>query len=235
MIQLLTLLQKSIAATLLDVDGAFYMTSAIEHLPFRKQRKAIIWGLFAEFVGRVVLISLLYSLLSENKTLFRLFGLKFTLDSISLFIAGAFLLFKNGRELYEFLTGQEKSQQFQFSQVSFPRLMLEMTVVNLIFSIDNIIVLSTRNLDFSSLTFIFVVSAIIRLFAIDKMAQFIHKYPSMKIVMLTFLILIGFELFLEGIWFNFPEEIFNTIMVLAIIVTIIYQRQRPQSTEQNEK
>ncbi len=230
MVQLLTLLQQAILATLLDIDGAFYMTSAIERLPFRKQQKAIIWGLFAEFVGRVSLISLFYSLLSENKTLFSVLGIKFDPDSISLFIAGAFLLLKNGRELYEFLKRKEKSQQFEFSQVSFPRLMLEMTILNLIFSIDNIVLLSTRKLDFSSLIFIFVFSAIIRLLAIDKMAQFIRNYPSMKIVMFIFLILIGFELFLEGIWFKFPEEIFNTIMVLAIIVAIIHQRQRSKST-----
>ncbi len=53
----------------------------------------------------------------------------------------------------------------------------------------------------------------------------------MNIVILIFLILIGFELFLEGFWFKFPEEIFNTVMVLAIIVAIIHQRRRSQPTQ----
>ena len=226
MVQLLTLLQQGMLATLLDVDNAVYMTSAIEHLQLRKQQQAIMWGILAEFVGRIGLISLFYSLLSENETLFTLLGVKFTPDSISLFIAGTFLLYKSSRELYDFLTSQEKPQHLQFPRVGFPRLMLEMTLVNLILSIDTIIVVSTRAVNLSSIIFIFLVSAIIRLFTIDKMARFIQKYPSMNIVMLVFMILIGFELFLEGLWFKFPEEIFNAVMVLAIIVTIVHQRQR---------
>ena len=230
MVQLLTLLQQSILVTLLDVDTAVYMTSAIEHLPFRKQQQAIMWGLLAEFAGRIGLISLFYSLFSENETLFTLLGIKFTPDSISLFIAGAFLLYKSSSDLYEFLTSEEKPEQLKLPQVSFPRLMIEMTVVNLMLSIDTIVVVSTRALDFSTIIFLFLVSAMIRLFAIDKLAQFIKKYPSLNIVILIFLILIGFELFLEGLWFQFPEEIFNTVIVLAIIVAIIHQRRRSQST-----
>lgn len=226
MLELLTLLQQGIMATLLDVDNAVYMTSTIEDLQLRKKRLAIMWGILTEFLGRMLLIGLFYSLLSENKTLFTLLGIKFTPDSISLFIAGTFLLYKSSCELYEFLTSQKKSEQRKLSRVNFPRLMLEMSVVNLILSIDTIIVVSTRAIDFSSIIFIFLVSAIIRLFAINKMAQFIQKYPSINIFMLVFLILIGVELFLEGFWFQFPEEIFNTVMVLAIIVTIIHQRQK---------
>ncbi len=229
MVQLLTLLQQGILVTLLDVDTAVYMTSAIEHLQFRKQKQAIMWGLLAEFAGRIGLIGLFYSLFSENETLFTLLGIKFTPDSISLFIAGAFLLYKSSSDLYEFLTSEEKPEQLKLPQVSFPRLMIEMTVVNLMLSIDTIVVVSTRALDFSTIIFLFLVSAMIRLFAIDKLAQFIKKYPSLNIVILIFLILIGFELFLEGLWFEFPEAIFNTVIVLAIIVAIIHQHRQSQS------
>ena len=226
MIQLLNLLQQAIVVTLLDADNAVYMTSAIEHLPLRKQKQAIMWGLLAEFAGRITLVGLFYSLFSENETLFTLLGIKFTPDSISLFIAGSFLLYNGSSELYEFLTSKEKSQQQKPPQVSFPRLMIEMTVVNFILSIDIIVVVCSKRLDFSSIIFLFLVSAIIRLFAIDRMAQFVRKYPSLKIVILIFVILIGFELFFEGFWFKFPEEIFNIVMVLSIIGAIIHQRRR---------
>ena len=228
MMQFLILLKQGILATLLDVDNAVYMTSRLENLQKRKQQQVINWGLLTEFIGRIILISLLGSLLRENKVLFTLIGVKFTPDSISLFIAGSFLLYKNSRELYEFFANQEKTQQLQLPEKSLTRLMLEMTVVSLILSIDTIIVVSARAVDLSSIIFIFLISAIIRLFAIEKLAQFINKYPSMNIVILIFLILIGFELFLEGFWFKFPEEIFNTVIVLAIVVAIIYQRQRSQ-------
>ena len=106
--------------------------------------------------------------------------------------------------------------------------MIEITVVCLILSIDTIIVVYARAADFTSIIVIFLISAIIRLFSLEKLTQFIQKYSSMNIVICIFMILIGFELFLEGFWFNFPEEIFNAVMIMAIVVAIIDQHRRSQ-------
>ena len=226
MVQLLTLLKQGILSTLLDVDNAVYMTSRIKHLSFKKQKQAIIWGLLIEFIGRIALISFLGSLLRENKVLFTLLGVKFTPDSISLFIAGAFLLYKSIGDLHEFLTKQEQPDQLQPLEASFWQIMGEMAIVNLILSIDAIIVISARASDLSSIIFIFAISAIIRLFSLEKLAQFIQKYSSINIFISIFMILVGLELFLQGLWFQFPEEIFNAVMVLAIVLTVIDRRRR---------
>ena len=226
MIQILSVLQKGVVATLLDVDNAIYMTSAIERLPYSHRRQFIVWGLLAEFVGRITLIHFFFSLWSENETLFTLLGIKFTPDSISLFIAGTFLICKSSKELYEFFKLRDEQQKKQLSQASFLKLMIEATIVNLILSIDTLIVVAAKSPDLSSIISLFLISAIIRSFAIDKIAQLIKKYPSINIVTLVFLIIIGVELFLEGFWFKFPEEIFNTVMLVAIIVAFWHQRQR---------
>jgi len=97
-------------------------------------------------------------------------------------------------------------------------------VVNLILSIDTLIVVSARVAGFSSIIIVFGLSAIIRLFSLDQLAQFIQKYATINLVISIFMILIGLELFLEGFWFKFLEEVFNLVMVLAIIVAIIHQR-----------
>ena len=226
MIQLLTLLKQGILSTLLDVDNAVYMTSRIKNLSFKQQRQAIIWGLLMEFIGRIALIGFFGSFLSQNKVLFTLVGVKFTPDSISLFIAGAFLLYKSSGDLYEFLTQGEEPSQLKPTEASFLRIMAEMAVVNLILSIDAIIVVSARASDFPSMIAIFAISAIIRLCSLEKLAQFIQKYSSINIFISIFMILIGLELFLEGLWFKFPEEIFNAVMVLAIVLTVIDRRRR---------
>ncbi len=226
MAQLLILLQQGILSTLLDVDNAVYMTSRIKNLSFKKQRQAIIWGLLMEFIGRIALISLIGSFLSENKVLFTLVGVKFTPDSISLFIAGSFLLYKSSGDLYEFWTKRKQPEQLQPPEGSFLGIMAEMAVVNLILSIDAIIVVSTKASDFPSIIAIFVISAIIRLFSLEKLARFIQKYSSINIFISIFMILVGLELFLEALWFKFPEEIFNAVMVIAIVLTIIDRRRR---------
>ena len=228
MFQLLILLKQGILSTLLDVDNAVYMTSRIKNLSFKQQRQAIIWGLLIEFIGRITLIGLIGSFLSENKAFFTLVGIKFTPDSISLFIAGAFLLYKSSGDLYEFLTQGEEPSPLQPTEASFVRIMAEMAVVNLILSIDAIIVVSSRASDFPSMIAIFAISAIIRLCSLEKLAQFIQKYSSINIFISIFMILVGLELFLQGFWFQFPEEIFNAVMVLAIVLTVIDRRRRSQ-------
>ena len=227
MIQILNLLKKGGVATLLDIDNAIYMTSAIERLPYSQRRKFVVWGLFAEFVGRIVLIHFFFSLWSENETFLTFLGIKFTPDSISLFIAGTFLICKSSKELYEFLTSKEQGQESQqLVATSFPKLIVEVTIINLILSIDSIVVICAKVTDISTIMTIFFISAIIRLLAIDKVAQLIKKYPSINIVTLVFLIIIGVELFLEGFWFRFPEEIFNLVMLVAIVFAIIHQNRR---------
>ncbi len=226
MVQLLIVLRQGILSTLLDVDNAIYMTSRIKNLSFKQQRQAIIWGLLIEFISRIAFVSLLGSFLRENKVFFTLVGIQFTPDSISLFIAGSFLLYKSSGDLYDFWTRREQTSQLQPTEASFLRIMVEMAVVNLILSIDAIIVVSARASDFPSIVAIFAISGIIRLFSLEKLAQFIQKYSSINIFISIFMMLIGLELFLQGFWFKFPEEIFNAVMMLAIVLTVIDRRRR---------
>ena len=226
MIQFLILLRQSFFVTLLDVDNAIYMTSVLEELPRQKHRQAIAWGILNELIGRICLIGLLGAFLRQNEALFTLFGIEFTPDAISLFIAGSFLIVKSSNELYLYSRNLEGTQQLRRTAEKFPLLMLEMTIVNLILSLDTIIVVASRDLDFPSIIFIFLMSGVIRLFAIDKVATLIDRYPSVNIVILVLLILIGFELFLQGLWFEFPEEIFNVAILLAILIAIVDSRRR---------
>ena len=230
MIEFLILLRQSFFITLLDVDNAIYMTSMVEGLPQQKHRQVIAWGIFSELAGRIILIGLLGAFLSQNEALFTLFGIDFTPDTISLFVAGSFLIAKSSHELYLYFRNLEGTQQLRRTASNFYLLMLEMTIVNLILSLDTIIVVAARALDLPSIIFIFLVSGLIRLLAIDKVATSIARYPSVNIVILVLLILIGFELLLQGFWFEFPEEIFNAAILLAIVIAIVDSRRRSRST-----
>ena len=154
MIQILTLLKQGVLATLLDLDNAVYMLSKVDNLQFQKQKQAIIWGVTTEFIARIALISFLGSLLSENKVLFTLLGFKFTLNSLVLFIAGSFLIYSSTRELYQLLNDREKIQKLQPPPINFLRLIFEITIVNLLLSIDTIIVVLARVSELFSIIFI---------------------------------------------------------------------------------
>jgi predicted tellurium resistance membrane protein TerC len=224
--ELLILLQQSIFLTSIDLDNATYTTGAIQHLKPEQQQLAIFWGIVLEFIGRLLLVTLFLGLTIEEKPLFILFGIEFTVESLSLFGAGTFLLFRNGRELISFFRTDgwlEETQPHKSGR--FRTVIFEMGIVLTIMSIDTVLAGLGIATGLVSLIFLFLVSAVVRLLFVRQLALFVRRYPAINIVILTFLILIGAELILQGFGPDF-EPVFNAILVVAIVVAIIYHRQR---------
>ncbi len=230
MANLLTLLRLGFSTTLLDVDNALYMTSAVDPLPHEVQRKAIFWGLVIEFIGRLGLVIIFGFIASGTEVLFEVFGIAFTPETISLLLAGSFLLVRSSRDLVSFFGDGEESEpeRIELQDKSFSRMLLEMSVVNILLSVDTVIAITGSALSggahFSAVVFLLLFSAAIRLFFIGEIARIIKKYPAINIVVLVFLILIGVELIAQGLGVTVPERLFNGLLLLALVVAIAYQR-----------
>jgi predicted tellurium resistance membrane protein TerC len=224
---LLTLLQQSIFITSIDIDNATYTTSAIQRVKPEQQQSAIFWSTGLEFIGRLSLVALFLFLTNEEEPLFTLFGVEFTIESISLFGAGTFLLISNGRELVNFFRtkGQLEEDPHPITAGRFRDVLFQMGLVLTVLSIDTVLAGLGVATGLFSLIFLFLVSAIVRLLFVRQIAAFVRKYPAINIVILTFLVLIGAELILQGFGPDF-EPIFNTVLMIAIAVAIIYHRRR---------
>lgn len=224
--QFLTLLQQSIFITSIDLDNATYTTNAIQRVKPEQQQIAIFWGTCLEFIGRLLLMALFVVLTNEEKPLFTLFGVEFTVESISLFGAGTFLLIRNGRELIDFFRTRDKPEETQPIKAGrFRNVIFEMGVMLTIMSIDTVLAGLGIASGLFALIFLFLFSAVVRLLFVRQVAAFVRRYPAINIVILTFLVLIGAEMILQGFGLDF-EPIFNAILVVALIVAIIYHRQR---------
>jgi predicted tellurium resistance membrane protein TerC len=135
MSQLFTLLQLSLSVTLLDVDNALYMTSAVDQLPPDQKKKAIRLGLLIEFLARLVMVLVFGFIASGTDVLFEIFGIEFTAETISLLAAGIFLFVRTTRELINFLIGKDEDQPAaeDIQRKSFSRVIIEMSVVNAVY------------------------------------------------------------------------------------------------------
>lgn len=227
-INLLQLLWLGILATGLDVDNALYLTSQIKTLDEKEQKKAIFYGILLEYGSRILLIVVSLYLLSGNQTLFTLGGINFTAQSLALLVAGAFLFLKSSKELIEFLEGvEEKEETKSTAKMSFSRLILEMTIVNTVLSIDTVIAVTGMSKLIIGMAIILSVSSIIRFFFVKQIGKFMEEHPSMNVVISAFLILIGLQLLLQAFNDDLPEIYFNTGIVIAIIVQILYVKYGP--------
>ena len=230
MLPLLNMLKLGATTTLLDVDNALYMTSAIDPLPAEKQKKAIFWGLVIEFFARIGLVIIFGYLASGTEPLFVIAGIEFTAETLSLLLAGIFLLFRSSRDLFRFFfdaQDEEEASPELTQEKSFFRLMVEMSLVNALLSIDTVIALTGSALSsdatFAAIVYLLLFSAVVRLFFVRQIALFIKRYPATNIIILTFLTLIGLELIALGLGVHLPEAIFSVVMLTALLVTILYQ------------
>ncbi len=226
---LLTLLRLGVSTTLLDVDNALYMTAAVDLLSPEEQKRAIRWGLFIEFLARLGLVIIFGFLASGTEVLFEIFGISFTAETLSLLAAGLFLLIRSTRDLVRFFMGEDESETEpkQVQEKSFWRLILEMSLVNALLSVDTVIAITGSAIgsgaQFGLVVYLLLFSAGVRLLFVREIARFIKRYPATNIIILMFLIVIGLELTAQGLGAKIPEQLFNGLMLLALLATILYQ------------
>ena len=115
----------------------------------------------------------------------------------------------------------------QAQEKSFSRLLLEMSLVNAVLSVDTVIAVTGSAISgggqLGLIVYLLLFSAVVRLLFVREIARFIKRYPATNIIVLTFLIIIGIELSAQGLGFQVPEPLFNGLMLLALIVAIVYQ------------
>jgi predicted tellurium resistance membrane protein TerC len=223
----------------LDVDNALYMTSAIEELPADEQKRAIRWGLLIEF-GPSGAGSDLWLPGQWNGGGFELFGIEFTAETVSLLGAGLFLLIRSLRELFRFIIGdgEPEAEPDQVQGRSFDSILIEMSLVNALLSVDTVIAITGSAVsgggELAAVIYLLLFSGVVRLIFVREIARFIKRYPATNIFILTFLIIIGIELTTQGLGVVVPERMFNGLMLLALLVTVVYQWRftRPEKPEQ---
>jgi len=229
---LLTLLIQGVGVALVDVDNAMYTTKRISGLK-SDRRLALGLSLALEFIGRLVLLFIFLSFAGAQRPLFELFGIQFTLETISLFVAGFYLLISNGRELIAVVRNPNADANEPATAVtSFPRLMLEMAIVLTIMSVDTALVIISMTTALGMILFLLLFSAVVRLLFIERLVGFVQTYPAVRVFILVLLVMIGSELIVQGLGLD-VEVAFNVLLVAALLVFIAYRRQSKRVREKD--
>lgn len=224
---LIDLLWAGVLVTALDIDNALYMTAVVDNVPERRQNRVVLFGLLAEFIGRLGMIMLIFWVFGGSAVSITLFGIEMSVESIALIAAGLFLFLRSSRELIRFFSGVEAEDEVDMSVVderSILKLIAEMTLVNMTLSVDTVLAITGSTNDAWLIIYLLLFSVVIRLLFVRQITTIINRLPSLNIVILTFLILVGLELCLQGFGLQFPEEIFNLILLAAVLTAVIYER-----------
>lgn len=216
---------------ILGIDNIIFISILADKLPESQRNKLRFWGIGLAMVMRLALLAFISWILKLDKTLFSLFEIDFTGKGLILILGGLFLIYKSTKEIYHKTEIANSHENELPKKGSFKKLLGEVILLDLVFSIDSIITAVGMVDELWVMYTAVIVTVIIMLFASKPISEFISKHPSFKILALCFLMMIGVSLIAEGFRFEIPKGYIYFSMAFAFLVDVIQMKTMPNKTK----
>jgi predicted tellurium resistance membrane protein TerC len=209
---------------ILGIDNIIFISILADKLPDHQRNKLRFWGIGLAMVMRLSLLAFISWILKLDQTLFTAFEINFSGKSLILILGGLFLLYKSTKEIYHKSEMKNQENVTDIKTASFKRLLAEVILLDLVFSVDSIITAVGMVQELWVMYTAVIVTVIIMLFASKPISDFIKNHPSFKILALCFLMMIGVSLLAEGMQFKIPKGYIYFSMAFAFLVDVIQMR-----------
>lgn len=209
---------------ILGIDNIIFISILADKLPDSQKGKLRFWGIGLSMVMRLCLLAFVAWILKLDQTLFTLFDTSFSGKGLILIFGGLFLIYKSTKEIYHKTEIASQEKPTIPKNNSFKRLLLEVMILDLVFSIDSIITAVGMVQELWVMYTAVVVTVVIMLFASKPISDFIKKHPSFNVLALCFLMMIGVSLLAEGFHFEIPKGYIYFAMAFAFLVDIIQMK-----------
>ncbi len=200
---LISLLTLTTLEIVLGIDNVIFVSILMGRLSEKQKLSARRIWMFAGIGVRVLLLMGIGWLVQNgNKEILwlqKLTGYGFTLKNLILLAGGIFLLYKTVKEIHDKLEGDEGIAEVTEKKVSFGSIIAQIIILDTVFSFDSIITAVGLAKIVKVMIIAVVIAMIIMFFFSDKISTFIHKHPTLKMLALAFLLMVGFSLFFEGL------------------------------------
>ena len=187
---------------ILGIDNIIFISILSDKLPEHERNKLRYWGIGLAMVMRLLLLAFISWILKLDQTLFSAFEIDFSGKSLILIVGGLFLIYKSTKEIYHKSELKDQETVTNIKTNSFKRLLLEVILLDLVFSVDSIITAVGMVQELWVMYTAVIVTVIIMLIASKPISNFIKQHPSFKILALCFLMMIGVSLLAEGFQFK---------------------------------
>jgi predicted tellurium resistance membrane protein TerC len=209
---------------ILGIDNIIFISILADKLPESQRNKLRFWGIGLALIMRLCLLALISWILKLDQTLFRISDIDFTGKGLILIVGGLFLIYKSTKEIYHKTEALQSNEPTPIKKASFGKLLGEVVLLDLVFSIDSIITAVGMVQQLWVMYTAVIVTVVIMLAAAKPISEFIAKHPSFKILALCFLMMIGVSLIAEGLHFEIPKGYIYFSMAFAFLVDVIQMK-----------
>lgn len=222
---ILALISLTFLEIILGIDNIIFITILTDKLPKEKQALAKNIGLVLAMVMRILLLLSLSWVMKLTTPLFMILGNEISGRDIILIAGGLFLLFKSTHEIHYHVDHNNSSSEKK-TYSSYFSVLLQIILFDAIFSLDSVITAIGLAEEISIMVIAIIISMIFMILLINKIGDFIKANPTIKILALSFLLLIGMALIGDGLDMHIPKGYIYFAMGFSIFVELVNQNVR---------
>ena len=223
------LLTLTVLEIVLGIDNIIFIAIVAGKLPPGSRERARRTGLFLAMFIRIALLMSIVWVMSLTRPLMVLFGLELSGRSLILAGGGLFLIFKSTREIHENLEGEDTDRSSHRQAASFPGVIIQILLLDIVFSLDSVITAVGMAEFVSIMVAAIIIAVFAMLFASTAIAEFVERHPTVKMLALAFLLLIGLSLIAEGFGQHVPKGYIYFAMGFSVFVEAINLRVRSKA------
>jgi len=216
----------------LGVDNVIFISILAGKLPKDQQSRARSTGIALAVITRILLLLSLSWIISLDEPLFNLplLNLGISGHDLILIAGGLFLLWKSTHEIHQKLEGVEGHASAKVAG-SFSSVIIQIMLLDIVFSLDSVITAVGMVDELPIMIAAVIVAAIVMVFTAGPISSFVEEHPTIKMLALSFLLLIGFTLIVEGLHQHIPKGYIYFAMAFSIGVELLNLRLRKRAMQ----
>ena len=212
----------------LGIDNIIFISILSGKLPMEQQPKARRLGLAGAMVTRVLLLVSLAWIIRLTHPLFTVSGTDISGRDLILILGGLFLMAKSTHEIHEKLEGEEGHASSRVA-ASFTSVIIQIMLLDIVFSLDSVITAVGMVDELWVMVTAVIIAVGIMMWSAEPISAFVHRHPTVKMLALSFLLLIGLSLLAEGFDHHIPKGYIYFAMAFAGVDEAINHRLRPKA------
>jgi len=232
---LISLLSLTLMEVVLGVDNIIFISILCNRLPADQQSKARNLGLVLALVMRICLLFAITWLVGLKEPFLTIFDFDFTYRDVILMAGGLFLIYKSTTEIHHKLEGEETDVKTSPKTSGFTSVIFQIILLDIVFSFDSILTAVGLVDNIMIMIVAVIISIGIMILAAGKISNFVNTHPTVKMLALSFLLLIGVLLLVEGFHVHVPKGYIYFAIFFSLLVELLNMKMRKKSKPVNLK
>lgn len=232
---LISFLTLAVLEVVLGIDNIIFISIIAGKIPDKKeQKKARFIGLFLALIMRVALLFSITWVIGLKEPLFTIMDFEATGRDLILFAGGIFLLIKTTLEIHNKIEGHDEGE-VKVKKISLSSIIMQIVFIDIVFSFDSILTAVGLVQNLLIMIMAVIVAILIMLLFSEAVSTFINKHPTIKMLALAFLLMIGMILVMEAFHVHVPKAYIYTAMAFSLSVEALNMRMHSRKAKREGK